>query len=273
MMRYLAALAGRAEVIVGLVILVVIIGLSIIVPLVSPYDAMASAGEPRLPPSLTHYFGTDQLGRDIFIRTFVAARLDIVLALVAVAIPLVVGTIIGTIVGTTENRVISSLWTIVVDAINAFPLIVLAIGVVAVIGQGVQGLVIALAATNWARYAKIARAGALSLREADFIQVTRVLRYSRTRVLFRHMLPNVYSAAIAYGLSDFVIVIVTVAGLSFLGLGVRPPIPEWGAMMSEGRLFLTVEWWITVFPGLLLSLTAIGVALIADSVVGWATGK
>jgi peptide/nickel transport system permease protein len=272
-MGLLKLLRGRTEAMVGLAILVLVVVLSVAVPLVSSYDPLSSAGEPRLPPSLDHFFGTDQLGRDIFVRTFAAARLDIMLALIAVAIPLVVGTIIGTFVGTTHNRVVSSLWIIVVDAINAFPLIVLAIGVVAVIGQGVQGLVIALAATNWARYAKIARAGALSLREADFIQVTRVLRYSPARVLFRHLLPNVYSTAIAYGLSDFVIVIVTIAGLSFLGLGVRPPLPEWGAMMSEGRLFLTVEWWITVFPGLILSLTAIGMALIADSIVGWATGK
>jgi peptide/nickel transport system permease protein len=272
-MRLLRLVSGRMEAVCGLVILVVIVALSIAVPIFSPYDPMTSDAEPRLPPSLVHFFGTDQLGRDIFVRTFSAARLDIALAMIAVSIPLAVGTIIGTIVGTTQNRVVSSLWIVIVDAINALPLIVLAIGVVAVIGQGVEGLVIALAATNWARYAKIARASALSLREADFIQVTRVLRYSRSRVLFRHLLPNVYSAAVAYSLSDFVIVIVTIAGLSFLGLGVRPPTPEWGAMMSEGRLFLTVEWWITVFPGLVLSLTAIGMALIADSVVGWAAGK
>jgi peptide/nickel transport system permease protein len=209
----------------------------------------------------------------MFTRTFAAARLDITLALLAVIIPLVVGTTIGAIVGTTDNRLIDSVWMIVVDAINAFPLIVLAIGIVAVLGQGVEGVLVALAMTNWARYAKLARARALSLREADFIQVTRVLGYSPIRVLVRHVLPNVYSTTVAYALSDFVIVIVTVAGLSFLGLGVRPPIPEWGAMMSEGRLFLTIEWWITVFPGLMLSLTAIGVALIAESVVGWATGE
>jgi peptide/nickel transport system permease protein len=272
-MRVFEFFGGRLEAVIGAAILGSIIVLSIVVPLVSPYDPLAGVSDPRLPPSLTHFFGTDQLGRDIFTRTFAAARLDIALALVGVAIPLAIGTVIGTIVGTTRNTIVSSLWTVIVDAINAFPLIVLAIGVVAVIGQGVGGLIVALAATNWARYAKISRAGALALREADFIQVTRVLRYSRTRVLLRHMLPNVYSAAIAYGLSDFVIVIVTVAGLSFLGLGVRPPTPEWGAMMSEGRLFITIEWWITVFPGLLLSLTAIGMALIADSVVGWAQGR
>jgi peptide/nickel transport system permease protein len=272
-MRLLEALGGRLEAVIGAAILVVIIVLSVVVPVFSPYDPMSGVSDPRLPPSLVHFFGTDQLGRDVFTRTFAAARLDITLALVGVAIPLAIGTIVGTIVGTTRNAVVSSLWIVIVDAINAFPLIVLAIGVVAVIGQGVEGLIVALAATNWARYAKISRAGALALREADFIQVTRVLRYSRTRVLFRHMLPNVYSAAIAYGLSDFVIVIVTVAGLSFLGLGVRPPIPEWGAMMSEGRLYITIEWWITVFPGLLLSLTAIGMALVADSVVGWAQGR
>jgi peptide/nickel transport system permease protein len=257
----------------GLAILIVIVALSILVPIVSPYDPMVSAGEVRLPPSTSYLFGTDQLGRDMFTRTFAAAQLDIALALLAVAIPLIVGTTIGAIVGTTQNGLISSVWMILVDAINAFPLIVLAIGIVAMLGQGVEGVLIALVMTNWARYAKLARARTLALRQADFIYATQVLGYSPVRVLVRHVLPNVFSTTIAYALSDFVIVIVTIAGLSFLGLGVRPPIPEWGSMMSEGRLFLTIEWWITVFPGLILSLTAVGVALIAESVVGWATGE
>jgi peptide/nickel transport system permease protein len=252
----------------GLFILSTIIALGILVPLLSAYDPLVSAGDPLLAPSSSHPFGTDQLGRDLFTRTFAAAQLDIALAVVGVAIPLSIGTFVGAVVGTTRNVVLSWLWMALVDAINAFPLIVLVIGVVAVLGGGVQGIVIALAMTNWARYAKIARARALTLREADFIHATQVLGYSRLRILLRHIVPNVYSETLAYGLSDFVIVIVTVAGLSFLGIGVRPPTPEWGSMMSEGRLFLTSEWWITVFPGLVLSITAVGVALLTEGLVG-----
>jgi peptide/nickel transport system permease protein len=234
---------------------------------------MISAGMPLLAPSAEHPFGTDQLGRDVFVRVFAAAQLDIMLALIGVSIPLVVGTLVGAIVGTTQNRVILLVWTMIVDAINAFPLIILAIGIIAAIGPGVEGVIIALALTNWARYGKLARTRALILREADFVQVTKILGYSRLRVLLRHIIPNVYSETLAYGLSDFVIVIVTVACLSFLGMGVRPPAPEWGSMMSEGRLFITMEWWITVAPGTILSITAIGVALFAQGVVALTRGE
>ena len=258
---------------VGVTILVVMVLMGLLVPLISPYSPTTSAGEQFEPPGLEHLFGTDSLGRDVFVRTFAAAQLDLALALVGVAIPLLVGTIIGAMLGSTRAVVVSLLWQVVIDAINAFPFIVLLIGVLGIVGTGLQGLLIALIGTGWARYARVARTRALTLRDVEFVQVTEVLGYSRARVLLKHFLPNVYSEALAYGLSDFVLVIITVAGLSYLGLGVRPPTPEWGGMMADGRLFLQRAWWITVFPGLALSLTAIGVSLIAESVVGWAKGE
>ncbi|MCC7448463.1 MAG: ABC transporter permease [Anaerolineae bacterium] len=257
----------------GLAVLLVIVVLSAVVPLLSRYDPLTSSDDPLLPPSAAHLFGTDQLGRDVFVRTFAAAQLDIVLAFIGVAIPLLIGTFLGAIVGTARNPLIGGIWTVIVDSINAFPLIVLVIAVVAVIGSGVEGILVALAMTNWARYGKLARARALALREADFVHATYVLGYSQGRVLLRHIVPNIYSTTLAYGLSDFVIVIVTIAGMSFLGVGVRPPTPEWGAMMNEGKLFLTSEWWLTVFPGLALSITAIGVALLAEGVMRLTRGE
>lgn len=262
---------GEARWGLGILLLIVLLGTA--VPAVSTYNPLTSAGKPLSAPSSAHLFGTDQLGRDVFTRTFAAAQLDIMLALVGVSVPLLIGTLIGALLGTTRTATVSWLWTIIIDAINAFPFIVLVIAIVSIVGPGVKGLLIGLAATNWARYARIARARALTLREAEFVQATQVLGYSRLRVLLRHILPNVYSETLAYGLSDFVIVVITIAGLSFLGVGVRPPTPEWGAMMSEGRLFLRQHWWVTVFPGLVLSLTAIGVALLAQGVVGWARGE
>lgn len=257
----------------GLSILLVIIGLGLLVPLLSPFNPLTSAGDVFLPPGPPHLFGTDQLGRDVFTRAFAAVQLDILLALVGVSVPLVVGTLIGGIIGTTRNGLVAALWMMLIDAINAFPFIVILIGIVAMVGSGVQGMLIGLAAVNWARYARIARARALTIREADFIHATQVLGYSRRRVLLNHIMPNVSSETLAYGLSDFVIVIVAIAGLSFLGVGVRPPEPEWGAMMSDGRRFLARAWWITVFPGLILSITAIGVALLAQGVTGQARGE
>ncbi len=173
------------------------------------------------------------------------------------------GTILGAVIGTTSSRVVQGVWTTLIDGINAFPLIILIIAIVAAIGPGVTGIVVAVLLTNWARYARIARARALVVSKADYVQALRMLGYSRPRVILRHVLPNTYTETLAYAFSDFVIIVTTVAGLSFLGLGVRPPDAEWRAMMSEGRLFLSQAPWVVVFPGLALSLTATGVALLA----------
>lgn len=254
----------------GLGILALIIVLGVLIPLASPYNPLRSVGDVFIAPTLKHPFGTDHLGRDVLTRTFAAAQLDIALAFVGVTLPLLTGTLLGGVLGTTRNPLVSSLWLIIIDAINAFPFLVIVIGIVAMVGSGVTGLLVGLAAVNWARYARLARARALQLREADFVHATQVLGYSPVRVLVRHILPNVFSEALAYGLSDFVIVIIAIAGLSFLGVGVRPPEPEWGAMMSDGRRFLMQAWWITVFPGMILSLTALGVALLAQGLTGLA---
>lgn len=249
---------------IGAAILLAILIMSVLVPMLSPYDAQTGAGPALQPPSLDHLFGTDHLGRDIFVRAFAAARLDFTLAIVGVAAPLLIGTTIGAAAAMLESPLLRVAWTIVVDGINAFPLFVLVMGIVAVVGQGVEGVLIALAATNWARYARITRARALIVRSTEYVQATHVLGYGRFRILFRHMLPNVAGESFAYALSDIVIVIVTVAGLSFLGLGVRAPTPEWGAMMADGRLFVATEPWVLLFPGMLLALTAVAMALVAE---------
>jgi len=249
----------------GLAVLVPIILLGSLVPAFSPYHPeVAGAGIPLQPPDLAHLFGTDDLGRDVFVRTFAAAQLDMTLAFLGVAGPLLIGTFIGAVIGTTKWPLVSGAWMILIDAVNAFPFIAITLAIVALFGSGPQGILAALTLTNWARYAKLARARALVVGKSDYFFATRVLGYSRPRVLLRHVLPNVYAESLAYGLSDFVFVILVIAGLSFLGAGTRPPTPEWGAMMSDGRLFLTTAWWIAVFPGLALSVTAIGVALVAD---------
>jgi peptide/nickel transport system permease protein len=257
----------------GFVIVVAVLVLSVLVPLLSPHPVLTSAGPPLAGPSTSHWFGTDQLGRDVFVRTWAAGRLDIFIALLGVSIPLILGTTLGGILGTSTNRSVNGVWTFIIDSINVFPFFVLVIAVVAIVGPGVKGVIIALAAVNWARYAKIARTRATVVRDEEYIVATRVLGYTRRRVVVRHVLPNTFSETLAYGLSDFVIVIVTVSALSFLGAGVRPPTAEWGAMMADGRVFLRTEWWITVFPGLALSVTAAGVALFTQGLAGRLVGR
>jgi len=252
----------------GLAITLLMVLSSLMVPLLSPYSATGLIGAPLESPGSEYWFGTDNLGRDVFTRTFAAGRVTISLAVVGVLVPLVVGTLLGAMIGTTRSKVVAGFWAALIDGINAFPLIVLIIAIVAVLGPGVTGILFAILMTNWARYARIARARALIVNKAEYIQALQLLGYSRPRIIFRHVVPNTYTETRAYALSDFVIIVITVAGLSFLGLGVRPPDPEWGAMMSEGRLFLRQAWWMIAFPGLALSLTATGVALLVDSRTG-----
>jgi len=272
--RPLAALQCLSgDVRAGLIIVLPIVFLGVLVPLLSPYDPTSTAGAPLVPPGATNLFGTDDLGRDVFTRTFTATRVDATLALIGVAVPLIVGTLLGGLLGTTRSAAVNAVWMTVIDGINAFPAIVLVIAIVAIVGPGVQGILIGLILTNWARYARIARTRSLTLREADFIHATDVLGYSRGRVLLRHIFPNVYTETLAYGVSDFTLVIITVAGLSFFGIGVQPPAPEWGAMMASGRLLLQQAWWITVAPGLALSLTAVGVGLLAEGIVRQVRGE
>ena len=247
----------------GVVILALILVLSVFVPLLSPSDPYEFVDLPLQPPGASYLFGTDHLGRDLLVRVFAAARLDILLAILGVSVPIVIGTFIGTLAGTTRNRIAETLWDGLVNALTAFPEIILVLGIVAMVESGVRGLLIAIWISRWAQYARIARAKSLALREAEFVQTAHVLGYSQLRILVRHIMPNVFSEALAYALSDFIFIIVIIGGLSFLGLGVRPPTPEWGAMLAEGRLYLRTEPWLILFPGFFLSLTAIGVALLA----------
>lgn len=254
-------LSGQAR--LGLAITVCMVIASAVIPLLSPHSADGLVGAPLQAPGSEHWFGTDNLGRDIFTRTFAAGRLTISLAVVGVLVPLIVGTLLGGMIGTTRNRAVASGWTALIDGINAFPLIVLIIAIVSVTGPGAFGVLFAVLVTNWARYARVARSRALIVSHAEYIQALQLLGYSRARIVLRHVVPNTWTETRAYSLSDFVIIVITVAGLSFLGLGIRPPRAEWGAMMSESRLFLSQAWWMITFPGLALSLTAAGIALLA----------
>lgn len=249
---------------VGATLLGLIVLVSVFGPIFSPFDPVRGASQPMRGPSADHLFGTDNLGRDVFVRVFAATRLDMALAVAAVGVSMVLGTLLGAIMGVAGRSKVSGFLTLVIDSINAFPFIVLALGVVAVIGPSPSGVLAAIILTGWARYARVARARAAVIANADFVNAARLLGYSRSRVMARHVFPNVYSESFAFALSELVIVILAIASLSFLGAGVRPPTAELGAMISEGRLFLSQAWWISVFPGAVLALCALSIQLIAD---------
>ncbi len=257
---------------VGAGLVGVIVLLSIVIPMLSPYDPLRGGPGLNTPPSSRHWFGTDHLGRDVFVRTWMAARIDIALAAVAVAVPLVVGTAVGSIIGVTRSRIVQYMGDLAIEVINAFPTLIIVIALVAAFGRGVRGILLGLFLTAWARYAKVARGRALAIREMDYLEASRCLGYGRFRILGFHVAPNVMPITIAYAVSDFVVVFLAIAGLSFLGAGVQPPTPEWGGMLNDSRLFITNAWWPALFPGALLSVTALGVALIAAG-IGQRTSK
>jgi peptide/nickel transport system permease protein len=249
--------AGLA--IVGLVILASLIG-HFVLP--SPNQQDLSA--PLQVPTGSHPFGTDELGRDVLSRTLAATWLDLSFAvgvtIVAVAIGLIVGTVAGSIGGTVEHATMR-----LVDGVIAFPSLVFVLGVITIIGPGVTGLVIGTVAAGWAFYARIARAEMLVLREKQFIQAAQTLGFSRRRVMLRHALPNLLRPIAVYSMADVVFAILTISSLSFLGLGVPPPRPEWGAIIDGGQNYLLSAWWISTLPGILVVLVGLGLTFIGDA--------
>ncbi|MBM3704638.1 MAG: ABC transporter permease, partial [Actinobacteria bacterium] len=206
-----------------------------IIPRISKYGPDELASMPLAPPSRANFFGTDVLGRDVFVRVFDAVFIDLGTAIIGVAIPLVVGTIIGTLLGISQNKRVNSVVGSLIDGINAFPFLVFVIALIAFIGPGVGSIVLAISLVNWARYARIARTRAVVVNKQGYVEAARTLGFSKKRILFKHIIPNVSSETRAYALSDFIIVIIAIAALSFLGLGIKPPQAEWGGMIRDGK--------------------------------------
>lgn len=250
----------------GATVVVLILVASVVVPAVSPFDPMSGDSPPLLPPGSEHWFGTDNLGRDIFTRTFAAARLDFFIAFIGLSFPLVVGTLIGAFLGVAQKSKVAGFLGVLIEGVNAFPFIVLALGIVAVFGSGVFGVVMAIWLSRWSRYARLATPKSRVVANSEYVKAARLLGYGSGRVMVRHVLPNVYGESFAYALSDYIIMILIISSLSFLGAGVQPPTPEWGAMIADGRLFLTSSWWISIMPGVVLTITALGVLSVASHV-------
>jgi len=247
----------------GLFILIALTAL--IGPALVPYDPLASNTTSALqPPSLAHWFGTDQLGRDIFSRVIVATRLDFLIALLSVALVFLMGGLAGVAAGFFggwTDRIVGR----IADTIMAFPLFVLAMGIVAALGNSVQNIIIATAIVNFPLYARIARAEANVRREAGFVQAARLSGNGEMRIMLTQVLPNIMPIMIVQMSLTMGYAILNAAGLSFIGLGVRPPTAEWGIMVAEGAAFMVSgEWWIAFFPGLALMTAVFCFNLLGD---------
>ena len=238
---------------------------ALIGPYVVPYDPLASDTVVALkPPSRLHWFGTDQLGRDIFSRVVVATRLDMFIAVASVALVFLMGGLAGIAAGYFggwTDRIVGR----IADTIMAFPLFVLAMGIVAALGNSVQNIILATAIVNFPLYARVARAEANVRRNAGFVMAARLSGNAEFRILLGHILPNIMPIMIVQMSLTMGYAILNAAGLSFIGLGVRPPTAEWGIMVAEGAGFMVSgEWWIALFPGLALMIAVFCFNLLGD---------
>jgi len=234
-------------------------------PSAVPFDPLASDTAMALkPPSAAHWFGTDQLGRDIFSRVIVATRLDTFIAVASVALVFLMGGLAGVAAGYFggwTDRIVGR----IADTIMAFPLFVLAMGIVAALGNTVQNIIIATAIVNFPLYARVARAEANVRRNAGFVQAARLSGNGAFRILLGHILPNIMPIMIVQMSLTMGYAILNAAGLSFIGLGVRPPAAEWGIMVAEGAGFMVSgEWWIAFFPGAALMIAVFCFNLLGD---------
>src|SRR6185503_18346965 len=249
----------------GLLLLGVVVFVAIAAPMLTPYDPLEQRfTEAFLPPfSAGHILGTDNFGRDIWSRIAHSARLDLQIGLLSVLFPFLFGSLIGIATGYLGGKLDTAIMRIV-DVLMAFPFLVLVIAIMSILGPGLTNLYIAVGAVGWIPYARITRGETLATRHLEYVLAARTIGCSSTRIMLRHILPNVIAPALIYVFTGMVLAILTGATLSFLGLGPQPPTPEWGAMIAEGRQFLLLAWWMTTLPGLALLVVGVALSLIGD---------
>lgn len=215
------------------------------------------------PPSADHFFGTDEFGRDIFSRVVSGTKISLLAAAFVLVVASTVGFTMGVISGF-QGGILDEILMRITDLFMAFPSMILAIAITATLGASLQNTLIALSVVFWPWYARVVRAQTLALREREFVTASQSLGASKTHIIIRHLLPNLMPILITQLTLDVGYVILSTAGLSFLGLGAQPPTPEWGAMIMSARQFMRESWWYTTFPGIALVTTVIGFNLLGD---------
>lgn len=250
---------------VGLVIVIALITVAVLAPWVAPFPATVGdlASSRLLPPSATHWLGTDDQGRDIFSRLVFGARITLYVVVLVAVLAAPIGLLVGTVAGYAGGWLDAALMR-VTDIFLAFPRLILALAFVAALGPGIENAVIAIAITSWPPYARIARAETLTIRQADYILAVRVMGASPWRIVLRHIMPLCLSSVIVRVTLDMAGIILTAAGLGFLGLGAQPPTPEWGAMIANGRQFVLDQWWVAAAPGAAIFLVSLAFNLLGD---------
>ena len=260
----IARLRRDAAAVAGLLIVVAAVAVATFAPALAPGDPIKNSLLDRLnPPSNEHVLGTDTLGRDVASRMLYGARVSLIVGLSAVVLAGAVGVALGLISGWYRGW-IDDLVMRLGDVQLAFPVLVLAVAVLAVLGGSLLNLIIVLGLTSWITYARIVRGEVLTLRERDFVAAARALGAGDSWILRRHLLPNVLPPITVVATFSVARTIIAEASLSFLGLGIPAPEPSWGAMLDEGRNYITTGWWLALFPGVAILLLVLGINLVGD---------
>lgn len=245
-----------------------ILGISLILAVFpsvfAPYDPIAMDYNAILaPPSLSHFFGTDSFGRDVFARVIHAYTVDMQIAIFATTGPLIVGVIVGALVGY-AGGLTETLFGRVVDAVISFPFLVLVIAIVAVLGPGLTNMYIAVGVIDWVFYGRLVAGEVKVQKRLDYADAGRAMGYTPSRIIFRHLLPNAITPAVVYWMTDMALAILLGSSLGYLGLGAQPPAAEWGVQIADGKNFMSTAWWISVFPGVAIVVTGLGFSLFGD---------
>ena len=255
--RNRAAVAGAG-------IVAVFVFLAVLAPILVPFNPVQGNLDDRLqPPGATHWLGTDELGRDLFSRILFGARVSLQIQIVAVVLALIVGLALGSVGGYLGGHVDNVIMR-AMDFLLAFPGIFLALGIIAALGPGLLNLMLAAGISSVPQFARIVRASILSLKEREFVEAALALGSGSNRIMFRHLLPNCLAPIIVQSTLRMATVLLTASGLSFLGLGVQPPTPEWGAMLSNARSYLIVAPHVATIPGVAIMIVVVGFNLFGD---------
>ena len=259
----------QAKAVVGGLIVCALIVIGTLSPWIAPYDPGKQVLEATLKEPQwfdgAHFLGTDSLGRDILSRIIYGARVSLLVAFAVVVISGFVGVTLGAISGYFGGKIDFTIQKLV-EVVWAFPPLLLAITILAFLGQGLFNLILALVAQRWIQYCRVVRGQALSLKSRDFVTATRALGASNQRIIRRHLLPNLVQISLVIGTFSMASAIIAEASLSFLGLGVPPEIPTWGTMLADSRSYISTAWWLALFPGLCIFLTVLSINLLGDAI-------
>ncbi len=264
-MKYLKELLTHKIGLFSLCVVLFLIFLAIFAPYIAPYDPFGiNVNEILQPPSLKHLMGTDLLGRDVLSRMIYASRISLEVSVVAVGISISIGVFLGALAGY-FGGIIDQIICRFIDIMLCFPTIFLILAIIAYLEPSILTIMVVIGATSWMGVARLVRAEILSLKERDFVQIAKVYGAGSFRIIFKHLLPNAMAPILVSASLGLGQAILVESALSFLGIGVQPPIPSWGNMLIEGKETLEVAWWLSVFPGLAILITVLAFTLLGET--------